>query len=247
MINKLKDFLLESLFPSKIECIVCGDELGHESPHDMCDDCLKGLPVITKECTKCGVSITGTGKFCMTCKEHKFSFKRGISCFDYDGEIKRLMHTLKYGGGKYLAKPLASFMINKFNEAKFDVDFIVPVPVGPKRGKERGYNQAALLAREVSAGTGIEYADILERIKDTPTQAKLTQVERRHNLDGAFVVTDKDKVKGKSILIIDDIMTTGSTCDEIAKILLKAKAKAVFVLTLAHTILKKDEGIVKNT
>jgi ComF family protein len=232
--------MLECLFPSKIECIVCGDELSYERPHDMCYDCLKRLPKIIKECKKCGVSITGMGKYCLTCKERKFRFERGVSCFDYSGKMVSLIHTLKYGGGKYLAKPLASFMTDKFNEAGFEVDFIMPVPVGHQRAKERGYNQAALLAREVSITVGIEYADILERIKDTPTQAKLTQEERRHNLDGAFVVTDKTKVKGKNILVVDDIMTTGSTCDEIAKTLLKAGSKAVFVLTLAHTVLKYD-------
>ena len=237
--KRLIPFVLECLFPSKIECIVCGDELNSERAHDMCDDCFNSLPVIQKPCKKCGVSVLSDANYCLACKEEKFSFSKAVASFDYDGVILQLVHKFKYGGAKYLAKPLASFMAETFKASGFDVDCIVPVPVTPKRGKERGYNQAALLAREVSDVAQIEYLDILKRTKDTPTQAKLSRAERKQNLKGAFEVEDKEIIKGKKILVVDDVMTTGSTCEEIAKVLIKAKAKEVFVLTLAHTAIER--------
>lgn len=240
MVNKFKEFVLECLFPTGFECIVCGDELNCECSHSMCDDCLNSLPQILKECKRCGVSITGNGKYCLACKEKKYSFKRAVACFDYSDKVINLLHALKYGGARYLAKPLASFMFERLNKESFEIDFITYVPIGEGRLRERGYNQAELLAREVAKNTNLEVFEILQRTKETPTQAKLTRLERRENLKGAFVVFDAEKVKGKNILLIDDVMTTGATCDEIAKVLLKAKAKAVFALTFAHTALKQD-------
>jgi ComF family protein len=117
------------------------------------------------------------------------------------------------------------------------LDLLVPVPLHRKRLRERGFNQALLLARELSRQTQIPYeARILQKKKATPPQVQLNGEEREEGVKGVFHVTRRDGVEGKTILLIDDVYTTGATVNECSKVLIRGGAKRVDVLTLAHTM-----------
>jgi len=132
-------------------------------------------------------------------------------------------------------------MAQTFKQHNIKCDLIIPVPLCEKRAKERGYNQAELLAHVVSKKVNLEMNNkILLRIKQTPTQVNLSHYERNQNMIDAFKVNNKKVIKGKTILLIDDVYTTGATIQECAKTLIIAGAKKVYALTAAHTILKND-------
>lgn len=227
------------LFPKHYTCVICGDEVFNR--YDLCEPCLKSLPYIMgRVCLHCSDPLVSNGDYCKRCKGKKFYYDRAISPFVYDGEVAKLIHGLKYNNKRYLAEPLSVFMADKLKSEKFYFDMIVPVPLCAKRYKERGYNQSLLLANELSKQTGIvANGDVLIRIKETPTQTSLDFMERQSNLLGAFKVVNKKAVKGKSILLVDDVFTTGATVTECARMLKDAGASTVYVLTVAHT--NKDE------
>lgn len=232
--------LLNLIFPEGYSCINCGIEIFDQSK-GFCENCLKSLTYINgKVCYHCGDPLVSDGDYCKRCKGKKFIVDRAIAPFTYKGIIKNLIFKLKYQGAKYLAKPLSNFMIEKFNTINLTYDYIIPIPLCSKRFKQRGYNQSLLLAQNIDKQKIMD--NNLIRIKETQEQANLTATSRKKNMIGAFKLKDKKLVKDKIILLIDDVYTTGATTDECAKILKQANAKAVYVLTLAHTILSKKNN-----
>lgn len=154
----------------------------------------------------------------------------------YEGIAKDCIHLFKYNNRISLSKPLADIMSNFTNKNLADkkFDMIVPVPLHKTKMRERGFNQAELLARRLGKNTNrILCLDAVKRIKPTASQTGLSKTKRFTNLKGAFKITDGGKVSGKRILLIDDVFTTGSTISECAKTLLKAGAKSVSGLVLA--------------
>ena len=123
-------------------------------------------------------------------------------------------------------------MANVYLEEDLSCDIITFVPMHPKRLKKRSYNQAELLAKELSKILNVQLVDCLQKVKDTKNQAKLSREERIKNLSDSFKV-DKNLVKNKAVLLVDDVLTTGSTADTVSKVLIKAGAEKVRVLTLA--------------
>lgn len=232
------DVALETLFPSGLVCFICGDEV-QESEFELCNKCAKKLPLVKKHCLKCGSPIHSEANYCLTCKSNKRFFDFARSAFIYQDEIAYVIQELKYNNKKYLARPLAKFLEKEYLLIKDKikpVDFIIPIPLSKERFKKRGYNQSELLARELSKLIDIPTnTEIVERIKNTETQTKLSFVERQENLNGAFKVTSRAKVKNKSFILIDDVLTTGSTVSHCAEVLKRAGAKAVYVLTVATT------------
>jgi len=158
----------------------------------------------------------------------------------YIGPLKDALHAFKFRNKRVLSVPLAKMMMDFLIDPNSDIrtseiDMIVPVPLSRKKKKVREYNQAELLGEELSKGTGIVMDDeSLVRIKDTTPQFELSREERLTNLKDAFFATDK--VTGRTVLLIDDIYTTGATVREAASALMKAGAKKVCVLTLARTV-----------
>lgn len=224
----------QALSPEGITCIVCGAELNHDSRYSMCDSCLKKMPLIKKSCEKCGREIYDDSKLCFDCAGSGAKYDKVYSVLNYEGVVAGLIYRLKYGGEKYLAKYLARFMVDRLKEANVKFDIIVPVPLNKNRFKKRGFNQAELLADEIASELNTQAVSCMDRVVDTPFQARLTREERLTNLKDAFVIGDKSLVKGKTVLIIDDIFTTGSTINECATVLFKAKAKSVIAITLSH-------------
>ena len=232
--KKLLNKFLDLLSPDDIKCIVCDAELSQDSRYGMCKSCLDKLPKINKACNKCGREIFDDGKYCFDCKEDGFAFDKVYSCLNYEDYVTKLVYNLKYGGGKYLAKYMARVIADKIKEEKISFDILTYVPLNEKRESERGFNQAKLIADEAAKELSCASQNLLTRIRNTPYQASLNREERLTNLKDAFEIVDKKLIKGKTILIIDDIFTTGTTLNECSKILKKAGAKCVIGITFAH-------------
>lgn len=239
---KIFKVLKNLLYPENIKCIVCNDDIFTNNAFCICENCLDSLKFLNgKICKICGDKIVGEGNLCERCTNNEYKdIKLARAVFEYNDVMKSLIHKLKYDNQKYLAKPLSEILYNYFvhNDEINDVDIIIPVPLNEKRMKQRGYNQTELLLQSFIQTNKVK-VNVVKRIKDTPSQTKLTKEERLNNLKDAFEILDKDIIKNKKILIVDDIFTTGATCQSLAKLLLKNKAKSIKCLTLCHTIKDK--------
>ena len=226
----------KALFVKGIKCIACGGELDKPNKYCMCDSCIAKLPYNNSHiCYKCGTSLIGSGSYCLNCKDSQKDYEFARAPFLYGGAIQTLIYKLKYSKGKYLAPYLSLFLVDEFVKTDWQIDLVVPVPLYIKREKKRGFNQATLLSSAFNSVLGIQIIDNnLIRLKNTPTQTKLTKQQRKTNLDKAFKVLDKKIFKNKNILLIDDVFTTGATTDECSKILKAAGVKNIYVLSLAH-------------
>lgn len=236
---RIWDNLLDALFPDGIKCIVCGDDLSRQNKYALCPKCYDSLPFNDgKVCIKCGEKLAGLEDFCMNCKDgqtRKFTFARAPLM--YSGSLPMLVHQLKYSHQKYLAQNLGEFLVDEYVKRGLNCDVIIPIPLNPNRQKQRGYNQAEQLCLPLKDCVNIPLdTTSLIRKKDTPTQTTLSKQERRENLTDAFEVTNVDNIRGKSILLVDDIYTTGATMEEAGGVLLKAGAKQVIALSVAHTV-----------
>lgn len=237
----IKD-LTNLMFPTGYSCMNCGCEIFNDETM-LCDNCKKLLPFLTgKLCLHCGEPITGSGNFCLNCKGKKFLCDKIISPFEYDGIVKKFIVGLKYNNKKYFATTLAFYMSISFLKEMLPCDIVTCVPLCDKRFKQRGYNQAEILGEQFAKNINKEFLpNILKRVKETPTQTKLSQSDRRKNMKDAFKVTDKKLVKDKVIVLIDDVYTTGATTGECARKLKDAGASCIYALTAGHTLLRKND------
>ena len=147
---------------------------------------------------------------------------------------------LKFGNKKYISAELAKMMTDTFIEEEMCADVVTFVPMTAKEIKERGYNQSELLAEEVAKRLNLPITSTVLKIKETDKQKRLTAKERRENLKGVFAVADKTAIKGKRILLVDDVITTGATVNECSAVLKKAGATKVSSLTACITIYKPE-------
>ena len=236
-INAILDFLV----PPNITCIYCGREIGIPNKFNACDECLKNLPFNNQKiCRLCGAKIVDEAEICLSCFYSPPPFSVARAPFLYDFPISGLISNLKFENAKFTAAPLAQFMIETYRQHNFDAEVVIPVPLTPKRQKERKYNQAELLAQEIAKEFGLELlTDVAARSKHTAPQARLNWRARQENMRGAFTLLDKSKIKGKKILVVDDVFTTGATIKSFCRELQKAKPKNICVLTLAHTYIDR--------
>jgi len=229
ILNKIK----EILFPH-YSCVICGRET---KDGKLCDEC-KEYQIMPKFCERCGEHVGEHDKLCLECAETKWHFDKSVSVFDYNATTASSILAMKYKEKRYLSKDFARLLKQRYEAAGFDADVVCCVPSSPKRLKERGYNHAKDLAEEFCKIIDLPYAELLDKIKETEHQTELSRDERKKNLTDAFVCTDKT-IKGKKVLIIDDVFTTGSTLDACAKALKKCKPEKIYCLTIAKTLLNK--------
>ena len=231
---KFYEYILKIIFPPK--CIVCGEVMPYLSePPYLCDHCtLTEFPV--KTCEKCGKPYDigyGEVNHCMYCTS-KYPFEFLVSPHKYDGNVKNVIHNLKFRDRPYIYKSVAHIIASRYTAYTYHFpDICVPAPIGKKRLNKRGYNQAALIAKEVSRLLGISYAEPLEKIIDVPPQSTLTREQRAENLKGTIACNTE--LDGKSVLFIDDVHTTGSTIAECCRMLKKGGAGKIYVATFAVT------------
>lgn len=235
-INDIVNFI-EDLFLTSHKCISCGREVPDYVKTKLCETCSKNLSKISGEiCVRCGESVVAGNKYCDGCKNMDYKFDENHSYAVYDDISGRVVKSLKYSGNKYIAKNIAEML---FEDKKYfeGVDYITFVPIGRERLKERGFNQAEEIAMHVSKLAGVPIIGTLEKIKENTHQAGLTRKERVKNIVNTIAVREKEKetIKGKVVLVIDDVFTTGSTLSECAKVLKKSGATKVRTLTFAKT------------
>lgn len=230
ILNSVEDFLFKPH-----SCLFCGCECDDDE-YRICFRCEKELDYIgEKYCLKCGTKIDGDYDFCIECKSTPHNFKFARSVLIYNEKSSPAILRFKYGGRKTFALPLAKLLVKRFLETEILADVVTFVPMPKEREKQRGYNQSRELCQEFSNLTQIPMIESLERIKLVERQATLGKQDRKKNLEGSFGAVNKSNFKGKEILLIDDVVTTGATADECAKTLLNAGAKNVFVLSIAKT------------
>lgn len=238
MLNRIKTWAWDVLFPSL--CLGCSGE-----GWILCPKCLAGLTQKAAQpaCFGCGLLVPQreripVGRTCSSCrrKSHIYAF---LSPLNYKDElVRRLIHSLKYErlreAGRLLGEILAEY--SKSRSVKFgSSSVVVALPLHPARERTRGFNQSLIIAKSFSEKLGVGWEEgALERIKKTKLQTGLGLEERKKNVLGSFVVTRPEAVKGKSIVLVDDVKTTGSTLEEAARVLKGAGAKRVWAVTVAH-------------
>ncbi len=187
-------------------------------------------------CQRCGRPFPkgSTAHLCSDCLQQKLFFDWGRAAVLYEGIFAEAIQRFKYQGDIHLAHPLGWFW-NKINLETLSFEAIIPVPLHPARLRERGFNQALLLGKILGKIHNKRVlAKGLRRIKNTVPQVQLDHSERAKNVRGAFAVKDQQEIMDKSVLLVDDVFTTGATVNECARILKKSGAKEVLVLTLAR-------------
>lgn len=170
---------------------------------------------------------------CALCRAGARGFERAYCFGAYEGNLRELVHLLKYAGVRTLAAPLGE-VLRRAIPLDQPFDAVVPMPLHWKRQWRRGYNQSTLLARAVAKHRGIPVLDAIRRVRDTRSQTGLTNAQRRENMVGAFRMRRQPDVRGLRILLIDDVMTTGATGSSCASVLTRAGARSVTLLTLAR-------------
>ena len=227
-----------ALYPLDCTCDVCGEELVANTRYRLCSDCMEKLPFAKgHRCLCCGVPLADESDYCNRCQYERGAFVKNRSPLVYEGETKKMIYSLKFAKKKYLAETLGALMADEFLDCDMKADIIVFVPMTESEQKKRGFNQSELLANEVGKRLNIPVLPALVKIKDTKAQKELQGKDRASNLEGAFACVF-EQVKNRTILLVDDIFTTGATANECAKTLLKAKAREVNVLTAAVAKLK---------
>ena len=240
MFKKLKNYLLDLIFPKHIKCIFCGDELNEKAKLDTCTKCQNSLPLISTCCDRCGLPVPyDFVGVCQQCKRQNYNFETARSVFSYTGKVMSLVRKVKFRSKKVFIPKMAEYLHAYLTEWNIKVDLIAFVPMHPKREKERGFNQSKLLAEELSRLSNIPITYCVNKIKNTLNQRDLSFQKRQENILDAFKVKkeNKSEIKNKTILIIDDVFTTGATTSELSKTLKQSGAKACYVLTFAHTLL----------
>lgn len=230
---------LSLLFVKDYNCIVCGRELEKAGRYLICNPCYVLLEAIgERACLKCGKLLFAEEQYCLDCQNHEKEFDRALAPLTYSGAASMLVQRLKFQKQKYLAEPMANLMTDKLLESELVADVVLPVPLSPKRRKERGFNQSELLGEVIAKGLKLPLdVTSVVRVKDTLASSGLSggRKAREENMKDAFSVVDKEAIKGKIILAVDDVLTTGTTMNELAKALKKAGAKRVIGLTFATT------------
>lgn len=231
LLQKIKKLLLDIFFP--IRCLGCG-----EFDQWICNDCHKAFPTLTEQhCFICKENITKNGEICFNCvKESNVSLKSVFVASVYQNELlRKSIHHFKYKFIEDLAEPLALLIAQTLQNSNHPTpDVIIPVPLHKRRLRWRGFNQAKALARELDLKIPI-VDDVLIRHQNTTPQVKMkNRKQRLENLNDAFSIKNPEVIKNKKVLLIDDVVTTGTTLSICAKELKKAGADEVQALVIAR-------------
>lgn len=223
---------------NKQTCLLCDEPADGATP--LCTACETELPWLGEHCQTCALPIPGSGSTCGHCLEHPPAFDRVITPWTYnfpiDSLITRFKHNAKWPFGHLLAELLAQALRHRFDEDLSRPELLLPVPLATRRLRQRGFNQAAMLARWLGTHLDLPCDDrLLLRPHDTGTQQTLNAEERRKNLRNAFALAPDASIKGRHLALVDDVLTTGATAQALARLLMDAGAARVDVYCLART------------
>lgn len=230
--------LADLVFPPR--CAGCG-EIRADGEVPFCDDCLSRVrPIRSPLCSCCGIPFVPDHRdhICGDCLVERPPFEKARAVGVYESALHEAVHRFKYAGNLALGPVLGRWMArHEFPGLAFGgCSVVIPVPVHLKRLRERGFNQSLILAREIAEihSMPLDFRS-LGRSRETAPQAGLGREERMTNLKGAFVLRETGAVRGRRVLLVDDVLTTGSTAGECARALLEGGARSVQVITLART------------
>ncbi|MEG6523077.1 ComF family protein [Desulfotomaculum sp. 1211_IL3151] len=227
--------LLNLIFPEPPGCKLCG-AAGRKPLCSACEGWLASW-ASTPKCSICGRPSPWPQTTCVSCQQNRPPFVLARAVGPYEGNFREAIHRLKYKGRKNLTPLLGKFLLTlimKEPELK-KVDGVLPVPLSPKRMRQRGFNQAELLAIEVARDLQKPLLkNVLIKPVETAPQTGLNKLQRQENLRGAFRVQDPSQIKGQNILLVDDVFTTGSTVSAAAETLQSQGAGKIYVVTLAN-------------
>ncbi len=230
VIKKIWEKVESWLFPSVAKCLRCGKEL---RDGELCEDCNREFYLNDgNRCEKCSrPTVSLDDNLCEQCKEQDNEFDFVRAPVVYKGTALELIRKFKYRERRDIGPFFVGFMTKELSAFE-DADVIIPVPMWDGKYRERTYSSAHELCTLIARESGKEMrVDLVEKVKDTGTQTALSREKRQENVKKSFQVIDKKGIKGKKILIVDDVYTTGATANELAKVLKKAKADKVYVLT----------------
>ena len=238
--------LITFVFPAK--CRSCEKPMGVDQVPYFCDECWNGIGLLsTPWCRICGAPLQFRGGLapplgaftCADCRTNPPPYRKLRAVAFYDTTVREAIHLLKYERKQVLAKHLNQLLCAHLPEdfAVTDYDLLIPIPLHPRRFRGRGFNQSERIAEGIAQTWSLPlHTDILYRIRDTLPQSSLNSPqEREENIAGAFEVRRPDLPRGRRILLIDDIFTTGTTIREATTVLMESAPERVDVLTLART------------
>lgn len=219
-------------------CLLCGERADTVQP--LCSACEAELPWLRGHCTVCALPLPGAGLTCGACLKRPPSFARVEAPWRYDfpldSLVTRFKHQAQWPLGRLLAGLLSHHLHHAFAEGLARPDFLLPVPLGRKRLRQRGFNQAEMLANWLSTSLQLPTQSAwLLRLQEGAHQQELNAAARRRNLRGAFVLHDRADVRERHLALVDDVLTTGATAETLAQLLRKAGARRVDVYCLART------------
>jgi len=229
---KIFEFFLGLIYPWR--CPLCHDILiGHKG--NICPKCLKALPVVVEpRCKRCSKALTGEGEYCFDCRSKKHFFDEGYSVLSYNEKMRQSIVYFKFYGrreyGNFYAEILTRFSMPAVK--RWQPEVLLPVPIHRRRRNARGYNQTEVIGHVLSKGFSIPIrTDLIKRVKNTKAQKESSINERKQNIKDAFAVNEEIR-QYERVLLIDDVYTTGSTVNEIAKVLKAKGVKQVYFVTV---------------
>jgi ComF family protein len=236
-LDRFRTAIIDLLFPP--HCVAC-----HHLGAWLCPDCLEAIETIHPPvCRRCGLPVSelqtthSSTPICKRCQRAPLQLDGLLAYAFHDGPLREAIHQFKYADLRSLAGPLGQLMTERWatlTPRDLEPDVIVPVPLHPSRQRQRGYNQATLLARELASGLQRPVVkDVLVRIKATTPQVDLDARERRANVRDAFRCTDTS-LSGKHVLLVDDVCTSGSTLESACVALRETGTLSVWAYTLAR-------------
>ncbi len=248
--------LFSVLFPS--DCRICQSPLIRITNLPVCDSCLHQITRLDGVlCRCCGEKLFSQHleneavPLCGLCRRVEPEFRQAVAYGAYEGVLRDLIHIFKYQQVQSAGPLLGRLLTQAVERMQLPETLVViPVPLSPGKRRARGFNQAEAIARaflstQPSGSIQLDTASLV-RTRETTSQTGLTRHQRRANLRGAFAVSDRARVKGRSLLIVDDVMTTGTTAGECARVLRRAGAEQVFVATVARAT-KEVESVLART
>ncbi|UCD35795.1 MAG: ComF family protein [Nitrospiraceae bacterium] len=232
LFNSVFDRLLNILFPES--CPICGSPTDAHETAPICNQCWQSLrPYNGPACGTCGRPLfSNAAVLCGICMKEAPAFSSARAFGLYEGTLRKAINLFKYHRIRRLSRPLTRLVLGGEIPS---VRIVLPVPLHKRRLREREFNQSALLAKGIAKKISADLAvDCLVRTRDTLPQVGLRSGERRRNIKNAFAASSRTSITGRSVLLVDDVITTGSTVQECSDVLKKAGAREVHVLALAR-------------
>lgn len=219
-------------------CLLCDEPAEAEMP--ICVACETDLPWLGEQCITCALPLAAADMTCGECLLEPPAFEQVVVPWTYgfpvDSLITRFKHNAKWPFGHLLADVLGQYLQHRFDEGLPRPDALLPVPLAGKRLRQRGFNQASMLARWLSQSLDLPCEEqVLRRVKETDAQQDLDAKARKRNLRNAFNLMPDAQVKGRHLALVDDVLTTGATAQALARLLMDAGAARVDVYCLART------------